>query len=64
MLQPNVKITPADNLPANQLEDAALRVAALEKIAQYLETDVLQLLAGKVHKLGINTKVRLMHHVI
>jgi hypothetical protein len=59
-----VIITPAPNLPTGQVGDADFRVAALETLALHLDTDVLQILASKAHKLGINGKVRMMQNLI
>ena len=45
-------------------QDAMRRLHALRTIEQHLETDVLEILASKAHKPGINGKVRVMKNMI
>lgn len=51
-------------LTGKDQSDALRRLNALRKIEEHLDTDVLEILAAKAHKIGINAKVRVMQNMI
>lgn len=52
------------SIPAKDQADAMRKLTALMKLQQHLDTDVLEILAAKCHKIGINLKVKAMQHLI
>lgn len=58
MLLPKIKAAATINLEVATPDEATKRAALLEMLSNNLEFDVLQILASKSGKAGINKKVR------
>ena len=63
-MRPKIKYKIEIEVSGTDDNEALRRLNALRKLEGHLDTDVLEILASKVTKIGINAKVRMMQNMI